>query len=199
MKFTCFQITALTPYRRAGIVTLVDWPAFLGGSMKNNGAQRVMLNHALHGFGVAGSPQLGWLGSLDPDEYILVSPELLLRNSHDGDEDDESVRIRPGPLPGAPPQIEADVSISPLLAAFAKVGPGNGTAVRIPRFLAKPGTPNIHEVVAGGSAAGAYRPRAGRNCESPSHLVVFEASRRRGPSRNNLGCNEKKLTCSHTN
>jgi hypothetical protein len=59
-------LAAALTYVKQGVVTLIDWPMFLGGP-GNNMAQRVQLNHAMFAF----SRRVDWLGYFDVDEFFL--------------------------------------------------------------------------------------------------------------------------------
>jgi len=54
---------------RLGIVTLIDFPQFLGGP-DNNKVQRVQMNHAMFAF----STRVDWLAYFDLDEFLIPSP-----------------------------------------------------------------------------------------------------------------------------
>jgi len=56
----------LRPYVDIGVVTLVDWPVYLGGP-DNNRAQRGQINHAIVAFG----HEVESLSLIDWDEFIL--------------------------------------------------------------------------------------------------------------------------------
>jgi hypothetical protein len=61
-------LAAARTYVKQGVVTLIDWPEFLGGP-GNNRAQRVQMNHAMF----AVSRRVDWLGYFDVDEFFLRS------------------------------------------------------------------------------------------------------------------------------
>ena len=56
-------------YAANGLLTLIRWPAVLGGE-DNHLAQRVALNHAAFVFG----PRTGWLALFDVDEFLVPAP-----------------------------------------------------------------------------------------------------------------------------
>lgn len=62
----------LMAYASANVVTPVHWPYRLGGR-SNNRAQGPQINHALFAFG----HHVTWLGFIDTDEFLAVSPSLL--------------------------------------------------------------------------------------------------------------------------